>query len=211
MAAALRLRAKGYAVTILDRAPRLGGRAQVFEREGFRHDAGPTVITAPFLLEELFSLFNRKLDSYVTLRELSPWYRFRFFDGDHFDYGGTVEDTERAIARISPDDVDGYRRLLDLFLRNLKPGEHRFFVRIKDSNGNIGESQEIAFQVLEKKPQKLLPYARAIRLLNRFAYGPEPEELADILVLGEKEWLKNHLNQSFNAPGEQSALTNAEI
>ncbi|MEM7446419.1 MAG: phytoene desaturase family protein [Pseudomonadota bacterium] len=113
MAAALRLRAKGYAVTILDRAPRLGGRAQVFERDGFRHDAGPTVITAPFLLEELFSLFNRRLDAYITLRELSPWYRFRFADGDQFDYGGTVEDTERAIARISPDDVDGYRRLLD--------------------------------------------------------------------------------------------------
>ena len=58
IAAALRLRARGYEVTILDRASRLGGRAQVFEREGFRHDAGPTVITAPFLFDELFSLFE---------------------------------------------------------------------------------------------------------------------------------------------------------
>ena len=53
MAAALRLRAKGYDVTIVDRCERLGGRAQVFERDGFKFDAGPTVVTAPFLFEEL--------------------------------------------------------------------------------------------------------------------------------------------------------------
>lgn len=59
IAAALRLRAKGYEVRLVDRAARLGGRAQVFERDGFRHDAGPTVITAPFLFDELFELFDR--------------------------------------------------------------------------------------------------------------------------------------------------------
>ena len=112
MAAALRLRAKGYQVELVDRAPLLGGRAQVFERDGFRHDAGPTVITAPFLLEELFALFDRRLADYVTLRPLNPWYRFRFPDGRYFDYGGTIEDTKREIARFSPDDVAGYERLL---------------------------------------------------------------------------------------------------
>ena len=58
IAAALRLRAKGYRVTVIDRCRQLGGRAQVFERDGFRHDAGPTVITAPFLFDELFALFG---------------------------------------------------------------------------------------------------------------------------------------------------------
>ena len=67
IAAALRLRAKGYKVTLVDRCDRLGGRAQVFHRDGFRHDAGPTVITAPFLFEELFALFGRKLEDYVKL------------------------------------------------------------------------------------------------------------------------------------------------
>ena len=61
IAAALRQRAKGYDVSIIDRCPNLGGRAQIFERNGFKHDAGPTVITAPFLFEELFALFNEKL------------------------------------------------------------------------------------------------------------------------------------------------------
>jgi phytoene desaturase len=84
MAAALRLRAKGYRVRVFDRARRLGGRAQVFERGGFRHDAGPTVITAPFLFDELFELFGQKRSDHVDFVELDPWYRFIFPDGESF-------------------------------------------------------------------------------------------------------------------------------
>ncbi|HEY7906635.1 MAG TPA: phytoene desaturase family protein [Wenzhouxiangella sp.] len=112
IAAALRARAKGYQVTLIDRCPRLGGRAQVFERAGYRHDAGPTVITAPFLFEELFELFDRKLSDYITLVPLKPWYRFRFNDGEHFDYGGSMEDTLSEIKRLSPPDVENYQKLL---------------------------------------------------------------------------------------------------
>ena len=111
IAAALRLRAKGYAVTLVDQCPRLGGRAQVFERDGFRHDAGPTVLTAPFLFEELFALFGKSMRDYVTLAVPTPWYRFAFSDGSAFDYGPTEAATEAEIARLEPRDVDGYRRL----------------------------------------------------------------------------------------------------
>jgi phytoene desaturase len=113
MAAALRLRAKGYRVTLFDRTLMLGGRAQVFEKDGFRHDAGPTVITAPFLIDELFELFGKKRADYLDLVPLSPWYRFRFADGSTFDYGGTVEDTLAEIRRIEPADVAGYLRMLE--------------------------------------------------------------------------------------------------
>lgn len=112
IAAALRLRAKGYEVLLIDRCPQLGGRAQVFEREGFRHDAGPTVITAPFLIAELFALFGERLEDHLQLVPLKPWYRFRFDDGDTFDYGGTLEETLAEIGRIEPADQDGYLRLL---------------------------------------------------------------------------------------------------
>ena len=112
IAAALRLRAKGYSVTVVDRCEAIGGRAQVFERNGFRHDAGPTVITAPFLFEELFALFGEKFSDHVQLVPLTPWYRFHFSDNDTFDYGGTLEQTLAEIARIEPRDCDGYRALL---------------------------------------------------------------------------------------------------
>ena len=112
MASALRLRAKGYDVRLIDRCPMLGGRAQVFEYEGFRHDAGPTVITAPFLFDELFGLFGERLEDSLRLVPLKPWYRFVFSDGDHFDYGGTLEETLAEISRIEPRDREGYLALL---------------------------------------------------------------------------------------------------
>ncbi|MEM8970510.1 MAG: phytoene desaturase family protein [Pseudomonadota bacterium] len=113
IAAALRLSARGYDVHIIDRCERLGGRAQVFERDGFRHDAGPTVLTAPHLFEELFALFGRRLSDELKLVQPDPWYRFRFADGETLDYGPTEERTEAEIARLSPGDVTGFRRLGD--------------------------------------------------------------------------------------------------
>jgi phytoene desaturase len=113
IAASLRLRAKGYSVALFDRCERLGGRAQVFERDGFRHDAGPTVLTAPFLFEELFELFDRRLADYVSLVPVEPWYRFEFPGGERLDYGGSLEQTLAEIARFEPRDVDGYLNLLE--------------------------------------------------------------------------------------------------
>lgn len=113
IAAALRLRALGWRVTVFERGAMLGGRAHVFARDGFRHDAGPTVITAPFLFDELFELFGRRRADYVEFRMLSPWYRFRFDDGTTFDYGGTIDDTLAEIRKIEPADADGYLRLVE--------------------------------------------------------------------------------------------------
>jgi phytoene desaturase len=111
LAAAIRLHKKGYEVTVLEALDQPGGRARVFRREGFTFDAGPTVITAPYLLEELFELVGRSMDDYLTLVPVDPFYRILFHDGGTFDYVG---DEERLIAQIealSPGDVDNYRRL----------------------------------------------------------------------------------------------------
>ncbi|MGJ8518384.1 phytoene desaturase family protein [Carnimonas bestiolae] len=112
MAAALRARAKGYRVTLVDRCEGLGGRAQVFQREGYSFDAGPTVITAPFLLEELFALFGESMADHVDMLPLDTWYSFRFNDGKRFSYGQDLERTDAQIAAFNPADVKGYRQLL---------------------------------------------------------------------------------------------------
>ena len=88
LASALRLRAKGYDVTLVEKHPDLGGRARVFKKGSFIYHGGPTVITAPYLFEELFSLFNKKISDYVKIVPLSLWYRFVFNDGRTFDYSG---------------------------------------------------------------------------------------------------------------------------
>ncbi|MDC3123434.1 NAD(P)-binding protein, partial [Gammaproteobacteria bacterium] len=112
LASALRARKMGFDVTVIERLDQLGGRAQTFERNGFVFDAGPTVITAPFLFDELFELFDRKIEDYVEILPVTPWYRYEFNDGTHLNYGGSVEDTLREIERINPADVEGYKKLL---------------------------------------------------------------------------------------------------
>lgn len=136
IATALRLKAIGYDVTLLERLDSLGGRAQVFERGGYRHDAGPTVITAPFLFDELFELFNEKLSDHLDFVPLDPFYRFHFADGSQFDYRASIEDTLTEIRRFNPDDADGYLKLLEksknIYDVGFKQLVHRPFTRVWD-------------------------------------------------------------------------------
>ena len=74
IASALRLKSLGLDVHLLERLDSIGGRAQFFEHQQYKHDAGPTVITAPFLFDELFELFGEKRSDHIQFKELSPWY-----------------------------------------------------------------------------------------------------------------------------------------
>lgn len=112
IASALRLAATGTRVTLVDRLPELGGRARTFRQDGFTFDAGPTVITAPYLLDELFQLFGESLYDHVDLRPVWPWYRVQWEDGRTFDYGGSPEQMCEQIAKFNRRDQDGYLRML---------------------------------------------------------------------------------------------------
>jgi len=113
IAAALRMRAKGYQVTLLEKHLDLGGRARVFKKDGFTYDGGPTVITAPYLFEELFSLFNKKISDYVKIVPLDLWYRFVFEDKTSFNYSGNEMDMEKEIQKFSKNDISGYKKLVN--------------------------------------------------------------------------------------------------
>lgn len=112
LAAAVRLGARGYRVTVLEQLDAPGGRAYVHRQDGFTFDAGPTVITAPFLLEELWALCGRRLADDVELRAVAPFYRIRFDDGTGIDYSGDAQAMRETVARLSPDDVAGYEAFL---------------------------------------------------------------------------------------------------
>ena len=109
---ALRLRRLGYDVSVIDNNPMAGGRAQVYRAGDFKFDAGPTVITAPFLFDELFGLFGKKRSDYIEFLPVEPWYRFEFEDGSKLDYGGKLEDTVAEINRLSPGEGLGYQKLV---------------------------------------------------------------------------------------------------
>jgi phytoene desaturase len=112
LAAAVRLGARGYRVTVLEKLDAPGGRAYVHRQDGYTFDAGPTIVTAPFLLEELWAMCGRRFADDVDLRLMSPFYRIRFDDGETFDYSGDPVLTRREIARYSPADVAGYDRYM---------------------------------------------------------------------------------------------------
>lgn len=125
LAAAVRLGARGFRVTVVEKLDAPGGRAYVRHRGGFTFDSGPTVITAPQLFEELWQLCGRRLEDDVDMRPVSPFYRIRFHDGEVFDYTGDAEAMKREVARFSPRDVSGYERFITASERIFRVGFER--------------------------------------------------------------------------------------
>ena len=113
IAAALRLRAKGHDVTLIEKHQDLGGRARVFKRNGFTFDGGPTVITAPYLINELFELFKKNPKDYIELSPLKIWYQFIFEDRSKFNYSGNENEMKAQIGELSEEDVQGYEKLVN--------------------------------------------------------------------------------------------------
>ncbi len=108
LAVAVRLQARGHSVTLVDKRDKPGGRAYVYKQDGFTFDGGPTVITAPWMIRDLFELAGRDPDDYVRLVPVDPFYRIFFDDGTSFDYSGDTERMTAQIRVLRPDDVDGY-------------------------------------------------------------------------------------------------------
>ncbi len=117
LGAAIRLQARGWKVTLLEARDKPGGRAYVYQDKGFTYDAGPTIVTVPFVLEELFSMAGRTFSDYVKLIDCRPFYRIRFHDGRVFNYTGSQDEIEREIQKFNPDDVEGYRKFARLTSR----------------------------------------------------------------------------------------------
>ncbi len=122
LALAIRLQSAGFDTTIYEARDKPGGRAYVYEDQGFTFDAGPTVITDPDCLRELFALTGRSLEDYVELMDVMPFYRLLWEDGYSFDYSNDLELNKKQIAEKNPRDVDGYRRFLDYADEVLREG-----------------------------------------------------------------------------------------
>jgi phytoene desaturase len=112
LAAAIRLQSTGFDTTLFEKRDQPGGRAYVFRDNGFTFDAGPTVITAPQCLEELFELSGRKLSDYIELLPVQPFYQLCWDDGYRFNYDGDLDNTLSQIQDRSPADVAGYQNFL---------------------------------------------------------------------------------------------------
>lgn len=112
IAAALRAKKKGFDVIIIERNKNIGGKAQIFKDNNFLFDTGPTIITAPYLFEELFNIFGKKINTYIKFIELKIWYNFYFFDKTKFNYCKSFKKTKNNIIFFSKKDLESYNKLL---------------------------------------------------------------------------------------------------
>ena len=112
IASAIRLRAMNYDVTLIEKNSDLGGRARTFYKNGYTFDAGPTVITAPYLIEELFLLFKKNINDYVKIVPLKTWYQFIFSDLSKFNYTDNHKTNLSEISKVDSKDIVGFEKLL---------------------------------------------------------------------------------------------------
>ncbi|GIX19787.1 MAG: phytoene dehydrogenase [Erythrobacter sp.] len=122
LALAIRLQSAGIATTVIEARDKPGGRAYFWERDGFTFDAGPTVITDPPCLKELWALTGHDIAEDVELMKVMPFYRLNWPDGTNFDYSNDEESLNAEIARLNPADVAGYARFLEYSARVYKEG-----------------------------------------------------------------------------------------
>src|SRR5690606_9172701 len=122
LALAIRLQAAGVSTVLYEARDKPGGRAYVFEQDGFSFDAGPTVITAPHCIDELFELAGRRRADFVELLPVHPFYRLVWPDGTVFDYSNDPLAMARQIEALEPADVRGYALFLDYSRRVFAKG-----------------------------------------------------------------------------------------
>ncbi|MEJ6393246.1 phytoene desaturase [Gymnodinialimonas sp. 2305UL16-5] len=112
LSAAMRLGAKGYQVTVLDRLDRAGGRGSSISQNGHRFDLGPTIVTVPQVFRQLWAECGRDFDADVDLRPVDPYYEIRWPDGSHFRVSQDEAEMEAEVQRLAPGDLSGYRKFL---------------------------------------------------------------------------------------------------
>lgn len=198
LALAVRLQSGGFQTTLLEQRDKLGGRAYVYEDQGFIFDGGPTVITDPTALEELFSLSGRKMSDYVEMIPVMPFYRLSWEDGQIFDYSNEQEVLEKQIADINPADVEGYRRFLAYSKEVLEEGYNKLgavpFLEFK-------KMIEVAPQLMKLESYRsvysmVAKFVKNERLRQVFSFhsllvGGNPFETSSIYTLIhalEREW-----------------------
>jgi len=110
LAAAIRLAAAGRTVRVLEKNPHPGGKCDFLQKDGFHFDLGPSVLTLPFVMDDLFKAAGKRREDYLEIEPVEPGCSYFFADGSRFDAPGTMDDFEKAVAGHFPKDIDGFRR-----------------------------------------------------------------------------------------------------
>ena len=198
LGAAIRLAARGHRVEIFESRDKPGGRAYVYEKNGFKFDGGPTVLTAPFMFDDIWKAAGRNREDYVKFVPVSPFYRIFNADGIKFDYNADLDFTLGQIEKISPEDKEGYLR----FLATTKPIFDKGFVELADKPFlTIGDMLKVAPDLIKLQSYKSVyayvsqfmknDFLRQIFSFHPLLVGGNPYDTASIYAMIhylEREW-----------------------
>ncbi len=215
LASAVHLVKKGYDVTVLEARDQFGGRAGVFKQDGFTFDAGPTVITAPYLIYELFESLDENPNDFFKLLPIDPFYRIIFHDNSVFDYVGDEERILQNVKSLSPKDVDGYRKLAKHAERIFDVG----YTKLADQPfDTLSSMLRVAPDMLRLQNYKSVyglvsKYIKDERLRQAFSFEPllvggNPHKITSIYLL--IHWLERKWGVHF-VEGGTTALVSAFI
>ena len=173
LAAAIRLRAQGHDVTIVEKRDKPGGRAYVFQQDGFTFDMGPTIITAPWLIDDLYTLCGRKTADYVQLVPIDPYYNVRFEDGSVFHYNGSMDALVQQVRAFNLDDVEGFLK----FSASTEQIFNKGFALIDKPFHRFGEMIKAAPDLVKLQSHKSVAsyvnqYMKDERLRQVFSFHP---------------------------------------
>ena len=207
LGSAIRLAAKGHDVTIFEKRDKLGGRAYQYEINGFKFDGGPTVITAPYIFDEIFEAAGRKRDDYFKLVPLNPFYRIFNHEGRHFDYYRDTVDTLAEIDKWNPADKTGYenfvKKTVSIF-EKFHPYTDKPFLRLRDMLKIMPEiirqqglDPRIGFAQMDRGPDEgagtvdvntaYLPFRSKVEELRLDRLAGPPAHAAHSAHVGEEE------------------------
>lgn len=213
LGAAVRLAARGHQVEIFEKRDQLGGRAYVYDMNGFKFDGGPTVITAPFMFDDLFALAGRKRKDYITFVPCNPFYRIFDHEGNQFDYNNDLEFTLKEIEKRNPADKEGYQR----FIQTTKPIFEKGFMELADQPFlHVTDMLRVAPDLIRLQSYKSVyqyisqfikdPFLRMVFSFHPLLVGGNPFEVTSIYAMIhylEREW------GVFYAMGGTGAIVNA--
>ncbi|MBX2989911.1 MAG: phytoene desaturase [Bacteroidetes bacterium] len=179
LAAAIRLAQYGYSVTIVEKNERVGGKMDIVRRNGYTFDTGPSLLTMPSIIKELFTSVGEAMEDHITLVPVDPICRYWFSDGATLDASGNLKTTEEEIARLSPSDVEGFRKFIAHGERIYKASADTFLFQpfgsldVKCILGNIKRLPAVAkldaFRTLDDAVESFFADSRLRQLFNRFA------------------------------------------
>lgn len=177
MSAAIRLAVDGHAVTILEKNERFGGKLNQRSGNGYTFDTGPSILTMPWVLDQLFASAGKQLSDYLTIVRVEPQWRTFFEDGSQIDISGDLPSLIEEIRRVSPTDAAHFMDYMQYCAKQYELSTHSFYKRSLAGLGELRKMHSLK-ELLAMDPLRSMHEST-----SRFIQDPRLRQLFDFFIM----------------------------